>query len=272
MIGTLEDEEKACYLGLPFIIENTGKTPARDLLLQLFYPKECLVEKNAVIVDRAHEVAYVHELKSCEHREVYSLGDFVQVTLTFPILRPGEKIASFEFLKFGQVNLEVLKNNPLLEFEDATVESRYLSCPGLLGLNVIRMTLLSSDSLPLSEDVMVCWVNALTTEELGQRFMEFGSRIWDGRRPSAGMYFQNPLLKSIRWKTELAELVLPSNLPHDMTLSPEAVMLADRTIGFFEMPPWGFFGTSYDIVQKSGMQRVPTLWGERGPVATKQKA
>lgn len=256
--GSVEKNPEHVILALPYIIENTSKLPINDLRVEFVYPTECLLD-NAIFVDRKTQEALVLKVTDVKTREVLRIGDVAYINYNIPIVRPYEKLISVEFLKIGKKIVKELAEGLLVPADMDTLNNRFSPMSKFLGAQVIRIGVWSSNCPPAVEEVYIFWFNASSMEDLTNSFREFGNGIWDNLRPKPGLYFKTRWQQ--RMKTiETSELIIPafgvSANSIEKSLSPEIVTKSERAIGWLEVPPWGYFGRSFNLKEYLGLFKV----------------
>ncbi|HUT56867.1 MAG TPA: hypothetical protein VNA25_03215 [Phycisphaerae bacterium] len=249
LFGTPEQGPDWAILACPYVLENTGKLPISELIVQFVYPTDSLLD-SALVIDQKAEIAAKIKLAPAQGREVLRLGDTVQVAYRFPVLNPGQKTLSCEFLKVGRMQAESLKALPLMPTQGNVAAERFAQLDKFLGTVVVRIDVWSATCPPIAEEVVIFWFNAVSLSELETVFRNLSTAIWDGQRPKPGLYRKRRHIGIVP-RVELAELVIPRSGVTVASIrdgvSAENVLSSERAMGWIEVPPWGYFGRSFDL-------------------------
>ena len=229
-------------------LTNPTKLPLTDLTLGLQYPAEFLIDEAAVLNDDETTGTMVRGIMMLE-REVVPAADMTFVRYNLAKLRPGETVILPDLMKIPKFNAGEPGSPPEPGEEGARLSNRLQDIPGYFNSCRVHATVWSSNCPPIAKDVNLICFSAGAEKDLERCFGGFATAIWDGKRPSPGFYFK-PFWMKKPLTVELSELItLPKRKP---PLTGEAigrsVMKSARSLGYFDVPPWGLYGESFELV------------------------
>jgi len=261
LFGIPRLNKKQIVLSCVYRLQNPGKLPLTDVTIELQYPQKYLLD-DSIIVDEESETATVIKSIKTEEREVVSAGDVAFIRYKFKVLRPGETIMFPDMLKLLRV-----ESMPTEASTDLTVDERLnlrmKDIPGYFAACEIRATVWSSNCTPIAKEInILCFgiPGLKPEEEIEQTFGKFSGAIWDGKRPKPGLYFKLrlPWKRARPFSVELCELIIPPDGEDPLTQTEVAknVLNAVRSLGDFQMPPWGLHGESFDLESYLGKRVI----------------
>lgn len=242
-----------CY----YLLENTSNLPISNVTLRLEYPRECLLDDSVIVDNESSIVAFFRSSETLE-RTVQKFRTYVSVTYDVEILRPRERLVIPDVVKLPVGRVAKAE-------DDETTVTRFASVDGFCSAATIQASVWSANCAPLAVDLPVFAMRAATLSELYKCFARIAVAVWDDHRPRPGIYWMHFWRRRRWWYVrELCELVLleedvlGASLPKG-AVDPAIAVDADRMLAYLDLPPWGFFGTSFDIGQYMGFVRLPAV-------------
>jgi hypothetical protein len=259
-VGTDTTSRKQTIVCCPFRLENPTLLPVTDVVLRLTYPSKYVLD-DAVFVNEHYAWRWLPGSREGWRRELVRLPSLTQVSYELPVIRAQEAIVVPEFVSLRPLDPKDFRDDERLYAATSTTARRFGTVAGFLNAVSIQASVWSSSCAPIAMEVNLVWLHATSMDQLSQVFRECGTAIWDGQRPAPGRYW-TPWPRR-KWnqvvRMELAELHL-QGLPVSRPLVGESMLEQHLpTVGAlarFELPPWGFYGQSYDL-KALGMRVVP---------------
>jgi hypothetical protein len=202
---------------LTFRLQNPGKEAITNVRLSIEYGQRYVVSnqlfaaladfKPTVVPDLSTDktVSVVHpavskdELaKALAERVIQTFGGRAQMTIEFPIIRPGEWYLLYDLVLLpgsGPDDLQKLGfGGP--GFRHVLEKIRGVS--GLLDYFVVNFFVYAENHERLNQKVSVLRFASEAASEKG--LQEFAAALWLGQLPKAGVYFSNPILRRLRYR------------------------------------------------------------------------
>ena len=258
IVYALDSLERSDVLALcpTYHIRNAGRHPVRNISLLLNYPAKYLVSNRFVATH--HEETVHFQVHNDTRRNAETIGDAAQVVLSVPDLRPGENLALTDMMMLRVRTAESHRMN----HENATgmIPGRIEMLERVIELCRVHATLLSDQCPPVVQEVTVVWTYASNKTQVDQVLKECTEVAWDGHYPLPGTYF-DPLgrLRRRLYRREVCVVVFPAFvwMPFEDSMCLVEVFDRSKKIpGGLKGPPWGFWGPSYDIVERLSVQRA----------------
>jgi len=250
----------------PYLLINNSMLPISNVTLQLQYASKYAIEKigdKAVISGIDYEVVLdLPHVDDYKH-EVQILDSMAQIRYTIPVLRPGEKIAITDGMKF--TNFNHFEESDNTDYAVGRELAKNLSeIKKLCDFCFVDVFVYSESCSPVSKRLKLLWFDTNSTEELKSLAEESLNAFWGGDFPKSGLYWTPwPWNKLI--VEEYGEAIIPKlktvKISKDRYFYWENPLESERNIFILKMPPWNYYQLSGDLdtdelIMRSGFRKV----------------
>lgn len=234
-------------LHVPFLLQNRGKLPIRNLVLRLQYPAIFFSGNDEFLLENTADIcAEDHEMHLDLKRNMQHIGTHVSVDVPIEILRPGEKVIAGEWLRFSMDSGDLRTEAEEMD-SNSGLPSAVWRLDKLVTACTIHVQLLSED---LPADVRTCRLLLLRTDtepEFEEHSLQLVKAFWNNKLPKPGVYwipkfvFRMPKGQGLG-QDELFEVVCPklalARGGVGEVVSIEIPQASQRTIMRVSVPPW----------------------------------
>jgi hypothetical protein len=217
------------------VLHNAGKLPITDIRTELVFPRQCDTGM------RAH----LGRDTLAGRAELQFFGAHARETADIRILRPGEKLTYMCWLRMDT------RSHPRGDDAEAErVTARYGGVSGVVNTVVLRFTVWSANAATESLTTPVFILKASSVNDAALAFQRVAYAAWDGRRPAPGVYWTPTPWRRPKYRDAAGEVIyLDRPLPVPRTVDEAKILHVNGALVTHEAPPWGYTGTSFDVVQ-----------------------
>lgn len=250
-VGVSALEARKIVLPLFIRLYNRGRIPVTDVHVVLDFPGEALIDKPVVVGPIAGESAVFDGLVPAEDREVSRFLGMAQCRIPIGLVRPGETYITGEMIQLQAGLLATVESTGATDKAE-TLRQRYSSCEQLRSSLEVQISVWSSSMRPILLSVTMIWLAVKNPDEIAKALAQM-ARLSAAESPlKPGLYFlPRPWKRPDRH--ELVEIHMITAKDFDAlkrALTPEGVVANSKGLTALRVPPWGFWGESFDIRTK----------------------
>lgn len=264
--GANVPQNSEVFFACPYLLLNNSVLPISNVTLQLEYAsKYALENKGDKVVIHGIDYEFVLDLPpmgDCK-REVQMLDSMAQVRYTIPVLRPGEKIAITDCMKF--INFKHCEESHNTNYVmDRELVKNLSKIKKLCDFCIVDIYVYSENCSLVSKRLKLLWFDTISTDELNSLAEDSLNAFWGGNFPKPGLYW-NPWPWNKLIMEEYGEAIIPKlktvQISKDRYFYWENPLESARNIYILKMPPWDYYQLSCDLdtdnlIMRSGFRKV----------------
>jgi hypothetical protein len=185
LVGKLEKNEIGVF-PIHFGIQNTSKTPAKNVQIILSYPQEFLLKDLSFFTELDFaDKRTIRINPETKERSVSTAGGMAHVVYEYSLMRPREGIMTFEPAIFQ--NPTQSPASPHQQLEDLPLKSR-MRYSGVTGYFTLDVFVTAENSRPTTKRFNVVWLNEEVTDKNVDDILEQVAQGFWGKFATPGLY------------------------------------------------------------------------------------